>query len=235
MRAIGLRLEGPLQSWGGPAVGDRRPSLDFPTRSGVVGLLGAALGIRRDQVERLANLHDGLGFAVRIDRRGTAAVDYHTVTAPGVFKTTQQTWRTYLQDASFAAIVIERPGLSTPLETILEALHHPRFVLFLGRKACPPSVPVLALPRILEGGSWQELLDAIPPPERSDDDAGVTFVDAELGVDEASRLGERRLRDVLTGPLPRMYRERRVLQLRRPPPPPQPAHEGKDTIDPWFV
>lgn len=238
IRGIGLRLEGPLQSWGGPAVGDRRPSLDFPTRSGVMGLIGAALGVPRQEVAKLASLQRGLGFAVRVDRRGVAAVDYHTVMAPGVFKTTLQTWRTYLQDASFAAIVVERDGLEPPLERILEALLHPRFLLYLGRKACPPSAQVLAFPRILEGDRWEDLIDSIAPAERPDSDAGVVFADADLGSDRRTRLGQRRVRDVLTGPLPRMYEERDVVQLRRPLPAAASAQgstDGKDTIDPWFA
>lgn len=238
MRGIALRLEGPLQSWGGPAVGDRRPSLDFPTRSGVVGLLGAALGYPRQEVAKLASLQRGLGFAVRVDRRGVAAVDYHTVMAPGVFKTTLQTWRTYLQDASFAAILVEREGLEPPLERILEALLHPRYLLYLGRKACPPSAPVLAIQKVIEVDRWEDLIDSIPPAERPDPDAGVIFADAGLGSDPVTRLGQRRLRDVLTGPLPRMYEEREVVQLRRPLPASAPIRgstQGKDTIDPWFV
>ena len=52
MRALALRLEGPMQSWGGPTAGDDRPSLEFPTKSGVLGVVGSSLGVAREDVAK---------------------------------------------------------------------------------------------------------------------------------------------------------------------------------------
>ena len=51
-----LRLAGPLQSWGMLSHFNERDTARFPTRSGVIGLLAAALGIARD--EPLDGLND---------------------------------------------------------------------------------------------------------------------------------------------------------------------------------
>ncbi|MES5824249.1 type I-E CRISPR-associated protein Cas5/CasD [Streptomyces sp. RG80] len=71
-----LRLAGPLQSWGALARFDRRDTLNRPTKSGVTGLIAAALGL--DRADDLGALTD-LRFAVRADRPGTAVRDFHIV------------------------------------------------------------------------------------------------------------------------------------------------------------
>ena len=73
-----LRLEGVLQSWGERSKWDYRDSAILPTKSGIVGLLGCALGLERND-SRLAKLNHSLHMAVRADRQGTEMVDFHTV------------------------------------------------------------------------------------------------------------------------------------------------------------
>ncbi|MHB8629126.1 MAG: type I-E CRISPR-associated protein Cas5/CasD [Aggregatilineales bacterium] len=77
MNTLFLRLEGPLQSWGLRARWGERDTADAPTKSGVIGLIGCALGLRRSD-EELRNLSDRLRFGVRVDRGGSILVDYHT-------------------------------------------------------------------------------------------------------------------------------------------------------------
>ncbi|HMQ32558.1 MAG TPA: type I-E CRISPR-associated protein Cas5/CasD [Chloroflexaceae bacterium] len=77
MNTLFLRLEGPLQAWGLRARWGERDTADAPTKSGVVGLLGCALGLRRDDSERRA-LSDALRLGVRVDLPGTRLRDYHT-------------------------------------------------------------------------------------------------------------------------------------------------------------
>src|SRR5690242_11783389 len=94
-----LRLEAPMQSWGTRSRWDVRDSGPEPTKSGVVGLLGCALGLPRRHA-RLEELDRGLRFAVRADRPGTLATDYHTVTgrhrmANGKLKTDEYTVQSY--------------------------------------------------------------------------------------------------------------------------------------------
>jgi CRISPR system Cascade subunit CasD len=164
-----LRLEGPLQSWGGRARWDVRDTEREPTKSGIVGLLGAALGYERGDERLVRELHHGLRLGVRVECEGARLVDYHTVTdflpvADGGYKhsgvavsrslgalrgrvgpepATIQSYREYLQGAAFLA-VLERRGETTPafLERLVAALRTPRWPLFLGRKSCPPARPV---------------------------------------------------------------------------------------------
>lgn len=110
-----LRLAGPMQAWGQPTFEGTRPTGRFPTRSGLLGLLGACLGIQRDDTSSLQALSESVQFAVRCDelilddRRVsvTGLRDYHTVLGAredyrGLKShETIQTWREYLCDASF--------------------------------------------------------------------------------------------------------------------------------------
>lgn len=77
-----FRLHGPLASWGDIAVGERRPSAPHPSRSAVVGLVAAALRIRRDDADAQADLDRNLGFASRTDAPGELLIDFHTAQGP---------------------------------------------------------------------------------------------------------------------------------------------------------
>ena len=143
-----LRLEGALQSWGESAKWDARDSADLPTKSGVVGLLGCALGLERGD-PALAALSAAMRMAVRADRPGTRTVDFQTVTgdplrnAEGKPKSTGNTIisrRAYLQDACFTVVLeLEEPWR----ERVAAALRDPRWCICLGRKNCVPSRPAL--------------------------------------------------------------------------------------------
>lgn len=106
----------------------------MPTKSGVVGMLAAALGIRRDG--DLSKLN-ALTFGVRADREGEDITDFHMAHSE---KSSYVTYRHYLCDAVFLA------GLEGEEEFLKEleiALQNPRFPLFLGRRSCPPTLPVV--------------------------------------------------------------------------------------------
>ncbi len=167
---LALVLAGPLQSWGHQSLFTRRNTLPFPTKSGLVGLLAAAEGIDRhapDHEERVAGLAD-LGVLVcRIPRkfgnRPTAPTleDYHTVqdcrTASGGVKGTELTRRHYLQDCLFVVLLQGNPSM---LAKVAGSLRNPVWGLWLGRRACVPSLPVLP------PGEWPAP-DAISAWERS--------------------------------------------------------------------
>jgi CRISPR system Cascade subunit CasD len=147
-----LRLEGPMQSWGERARWSVRDTAPEPTKSGVVGMLGCALGLNDDA--GLRALSDGLRMGVRCDQPGTRLVDYHTVgggyedatllTARGKLKYssgsphTEQTWRSYLCDASF---LIALQGPSEMITRLARAIQAPHWPIYLGRKACVPTRP----------------------------------------------------------------------------------------------
>lgn len=77
MATLLLRLAAPLQSWGMDSKFETRKTNREPTKSGIIGLLSAALGLRRDETEEIEKLNQ-LRFAVRVDREGSLLIDYHT-------------------------------------------------------------------------------------------------------------------------------------------------------------
>jgi CRISPR system Cascade subunit CasD len=145
-----LRLEGPLQSWGERAHWSVRDTAPEPTKSGVVGLLACALGLSGD--DDLTALSAQVQFAVRCDRPGESLRDYHTVvggfmTGEGKIKINAKSGkpetivseRSYLCDASFLAVVRADPALVARLAA---AVQWPVWPVYLGRKSCPPALPV---------------------------------------------------------------------------------------------
>ena len=99
MSTLLVRLAAPLQAWGLESKFDVRRSGREPTKSGVIGLVAAALGIRRNEDERLAELA-AMRFGVRVDREGVMIRDFHTARTPVTAYVTQ---RYYLSDAVFVA------------------------------------------------------------------------------------------------------------------------------------
>ncbi len=137
MSTLLIRLAGPMQSWGGDSKFDIRDTEREPTKSGVIGMLAAALGIRRDDKESLSELSK-LKYGVRADREGLVICDFHTVHGT---KNSYVTRRYYLNDALFLA------GLECEDEETLKkyeyALKHPVYPLFLGRRSCPVTLPLV--------------------------------------------------------------------------------------------
>ncbi len=144
-----LRFEGPLQSWGIRSRWDVRDSADEPTKSAVMGMLGAALGYPMYD-PRLEKLDEELMMAVRVEHPGTPMVDFHTIS--GRMQTASGAWRgsteapstiisprTYLQDAAF---LVALQGEIALMSRCAEALQAPFWPVFLGRKACIPTRPV---------------------------------------------------------------------------------------------
>jgi CRISPR system Cascade subunit CasD len=241
MRGLALRLRGPMQSWGGPVAGEDRPSLDVPSRSGVVGVVAAALGWDRRNAALIAALGRALALAVRVDAAGQRGIDFHTSEfvpkANGKLrKDPVVSRRGYLYDASFVALLVELEPPPVSLEAMAAALVHPRFVPYLGRKACPPASPVLAAATVLEAETWEGMLARIPiEPEPR---AGAPMPDLHVDARLAPHATERplRVRDVPTN-APRFFAERVVYPVAFEPTrhaPPRSAPAGEDTVTPWF-
>ena len=143
MSVLLLQLAGPLQSWGDSSRFVRRETRTEPTKSGVLGLLACAQGrTREDPIEDLL----GLSFGVRVEQRGRIITDMQTEKSLTRKRGSRNydhvmplTYRYYLADAKFlVALGADR----TLLETLDEALRNPRWPLYLGRRACPPSFPL---------------------------------------------------------------------------------------------
>lgn len=157
-----FRIFGPMVAWGDVAVGERRHVFAQPTRSAVIGIVGAALGIRREEDGALEALHGGYGFATRLDAPGLLLTDFHTAQVPpasatrkaGGFLTRREelalrrheletvlSYRDYHVDAYAIACLWAMPGAPHSLQHLLDALRRPRFAPYLGRRSCTPSLP----------------------------------------------------------------------------------------------
>jgi CRISPR system Cascade subunit CasD len=180
MQYLVFQLLAPLASWGEVAVGEYRGSHDYPGESALLGLLGAALGVRRDDDAAQAALRDAYGFAVGVLSTGSLLRDYHTAQVPGrtALKgrphatrrdelampkrelNTILSTRDYRQNAACLVAVQCKAGHPAPhaLEALAQSLRTPRFVLYLGRKSCPPAAPLA--PRVLDAASAQEAMEA---------------------------------------------------------------------------
>lgn len=170
-----FRLYAPMASWGEAAVGETRPTATYPSRSAILGLIGAALGIRRDDDDGQQQLLKGLQVAIKQRSPGLLMRDYHTVQMPSSqSKVTHRTRREeltvpkdalntilssrdYRCDGLWSVAVRLADNAPWPLEALKAALEKPRFPLFLGRKACPLGAPLV--PTVVEASHWRQALD----------------------------------------------------------------------------
>lgn len=204
-----LKLYGPMQAWGEHTFEGLRPSANFPTRSGVLGLLGACLGIKRNEPDRLQYLADSIGIAVRQDelkdRRMLKITDYHTVKDARADYTgkekpheTIQTWREYLLDAYFTVALWNYKDAIIRLEAIESAVKQPVFTPYLGRRSCPLSRPLYE--KLTKAVTPQEALQGTTPH------AGTIYSDE--GDDTVRRF---RVRDVPLVRQPRQFASRNIF------------------------
>lgn len=137
MSTLLLRLASPLQSWGSDSKFEVRQTGREPTKSGVIGMISSALGRKRNEpVEDLSCLK----FGIRADREGEIIKDFH-IARPQDKKTPYVTRRYYLSDAVFT-VGFESEDTDF-LKELEYALKHPVYPLFLGRRSCPPTLPVV--------------------------------------------------------------------------------------------
>lgn len=170
MSTLLLRLAGPLQSWGVQSRFVIRDTGYEPSKSGVIGLLCAALGRPRD-----ADLADlaALLMGVRVNHEGIMRTDYHTVgghhlSAEDRYGVARfggdkpqpvQSWRRYLADADFLVGFEARTDADEALLRQLDqALLDPVWPLYLGRKAFVPARPV----RLPDDPPWGPGLQPLP-------------------------------------------------------------------------
>lgn len=172
-------LYGPLASWGDIAVGETRPTYAHPSKSAIVGLLAAAMGVDRDKDDIHNSLQASYGFAVLVESPGVPLRDYHTTQSPtqaslkrlgGAYTRGQElqaddlgtilSSRDYRCEALYGIFLwVEGTDAPFSLQEMAEALEHPRFHLYLGRKSCPPALPLQ--PRILQADNLSQALEKI--------------------------------------------------------------------------
>jgi CRISPR system Cascade subunit CasD len=152
-------LYGPLASWGEIAMGGARHTAMHPTRSALLGILGAACGIERQDAHGQQALREGYRFGLRVSSFGDPLRDYHTMqygepARKQVFRTrrdelengrsvgTHLSVREYRTDALASVAVQATEGAPMTLVELLGAVQRPHFVLYLGRKSAPPALPL---------------------------------------------------------------------------------------------
>jgi CRISPR system Cascade subunit CasD len=157
-------LHAPLAAMGGVAVGEQRAGFDRPGKSAILGLIGAGLGLDRSDEAAHGALADGYGLGLGEITAGRLLFDYHTAQMPPQrrnrrFATRQEelavedigtvlSVREYRTDAAYLVVLWGREAPRWTLRNFAEALKHPHFTLYFGRKACPLGVPLD--PRVVE-------------------------------------------------------------------------------------
>ena len=216
MPTLLLRLVGPMQSWGTTSRFDQRDTGKEPSKSGVVGLLAAALGIDREKWIDLEPL-TRLTMGVRHDRPGIPKRDYQTagcaesdtvIKADGTqSKDGVVSQRFYLADAAFlVGLAGEDRSL---LGRIHDALRDPIWFLALGRKSYIPSEPIWiehglqdvplresmsCWPWISTRRKWEEFPEKLLVSFESEDGSGVLKMDQPLASFAERRFGARFVR-----------------------------------------
>lgn len=137
MHTLLLKFAGPLQSWGTKSHFENRHTDLYPSKSAVIGIIAACMGLRRDQDEQINKLNE-ISFAVREDQKGGLLRDYHIakkIKPNGEFERNYVTNRYYLEDAIFVvAIGHENKDF---IDVIEESLKNPYFQPYLGRRSLP--------------------------------------------------------------------------------------------------
>ena len=141
MSTLLIRCAGPLQSWGTRSRFSERDTEREPSKSGIIGMLCAALG--RERSEALDDLA-ALRMGVRVDKEGVLLRDFHTAkdvmrASGGKTQDTVLSNRYYLMDAIF---LVGLEGDIELLQKLEAAIKAPIWPIFLGRKACQPGLPV---------------------------------------------------------------------------------------------
>lgn len=135
-----------MQAWGSACPGEIRNTEDRPTKSGLMGLVSACMGLDFNQVEKLDNLIENLNFSCRIDKAGSLLEDFQMVNYESrerheKFPSGILSFRNYLVESLFTICLWGKDSTNIQLEDIADSLKHSIFTPYLGRSNCPPSLP----------------------------------------------------------------------------------------------
>ncbi|HAT6805088.1 TPA: type I-E CRISPR-associated protein Cas5/CasD [Citrobacter freundii] len=168
-----FQLHGPMASWGVDAPGEVRHSHMLPSRSALLGLLAAALGIRRDEEVRLNDFNQHYAFVLCASHDPRWGRDYHTIQMPKEVRKARYfsrreelsdpellsaliSKRDYYTDAWWLVALMHTADAPYTLGQLRDALRHPVFPLYLGRKSHPLALP---LSPVLLNGAVQDVLN----------------------------------------------------------------------------
>ncbi len=173
MKYLIFQIYAPLISWGDIAVRGERRSYRNPSKSAMLGLISAALGIKRDEEALIENLTQSLGFSMKLYSPGFLIKDFHTVQVPkkekNVYYHTRRaelnakkekigtvlSSREYRCDSySLIAVFLKNDKCKYGLEEISDKIKKPVFHIYFGRKSCPPAMPLA--PVIVDASNIKE-------------------------------------------------------------------------------
>lgn len=206
-----LKLQGVMQAWGEHTFEGLRPSTNFPTRSALVGLLAACLGIDRNNRKQQQALANSFLYAVRQDETEHKLVkmmDYHTVKDAredyvGLKShETIITQREYLLDAVFTVAIWNTDAAEYSLDQLKVAVCQPRYTPFLGRRSCPITRPLYE--DLVKAINSDEALKLIEPI------TGVIYSEEDLLEILGRNKHRHRVRDVPLPNQPRQFASRMV-------------------------
>lgn len=233
---LALLLDGPMQSWGFTSRFTRRTTALHPTKSGIVGMLAAALGIDKygtDEAAHIAKLTALICTTITLPKtRGDNELpvlrlsDYHTIgggyekgadsmkkprAASGAGLETVLSERHYLLDARFGVLL---EGAADSLNQIAAKLQDPTWGVWLGRKCCIPVSPLVVSVSPDKAAALQVLLT------RTGFDTGLTLerFDHVIEGDDAEGLDGEWLNDTpvaFGAPIGERHAPRRIRQVRR--------------------
>ena len=170
MKYLSLWFESPLQSWGVDSKFGLRTTFTFPTKSGIAGIILAAMGKAGEEIEFLENFSFWKEYAFSFSQKQKAGnslnTDFHMigsgydssdewqskmipkkrdgkapVSADGSTGGVKITYRQYLQEAYFG-VILEIPSSYYDVNDIVNSLQNPTWPIYLGRRCCVPSFPI---------------------------------------------------------------------------------------------
>lgn len=197
MKTLILKTEG-MSAYGLQTFDIHRRVNHFPTRSAILGMLGAALGITREKFNEMYLLSQQLQIAVQVNQCGEKMVDYHTVqhfrSPQGkIQKIVKPTYREYWCDSEHTFAITADDSV---IEKLAEKVQSPEFTLFQGRKSCPLTRPL-----------FETISDESNPANALKKQGGQGQIFSDVSAD--NQVAMLQVRDLLTAS-PRKYAMRTV-------------------------
>jgi len=157
---VAFRLDAPFAAWGDIAVGERRGTHVRPSHSAICGLVAASLGLPRNAPGHEA-LAAGFFLATRAEWLGVPFADFHTAQTPPDRRGRRYATRAdelsekdalgtiisrrdYLSDVAFTVLLWPTAIRAHAADVLADALNHPVFAPYAGRRSCPLGAPLAA-------------------------------------------------------------------------------------------
>jgi CRISPR-associated protein Cas5/CasD subtype I-E len=207
MEYLVIRIQGLLMSFGEGDHWDVRGTNKFPTKSFIVGLIAAGLGLSRNATTKLRELSQGFSFACREDSSPGFLRDYHTILdtmkADGKRnKNAVVSPRHYLSDGCYTVLL----GIKNieNKQRIINAFTDPVWPPYLGRKSCVPSAPLFR-GEIVKADNDYEAFKLVKTIKSTEEDRVYSCV----GETEHGRMSF--VKDDIVSFEPRIYKDRKVF------------------------